>query len=207
METRRDRDATTARVLDAAADLVTSQGAAALGVNALAKAAGCDKQLIYRYFGGIDGVQAALGAHVAERLKAALAAELSGPAPDWPAFSLALARGLVTACRADPLLCRLRAAELAAPPGTMAAFAAARGKVLRDWVAEVRPTTPPPPGVDVPALHALLSGAVEMAVLAATADGALAGMPLTAAQDWARLAAATDALIRAAYGPAARQGS
>lgn len=199
MDARRDREATAARVLDAAAELVTGQGAAALGVNALAKAAGCDKQLIYRYFGGIEGVQAALGATVAERLTAALGSELSEPASDWPAYSRALARGLLKACRSDPLLCRLRAAELAAPPGAMAAFSAARGRVLQDWVAQVRPLLPPPPGVDVPALHALLSGAVEMAVLSSAASGALAGMPLSAEPDWERLATMTDALIAAAY--------
>ena len=39
---KRDRGATEERVLDAAAELLARDGAAALGVNALAKEAGCD---------------------------------------------------------------------------------------------------------------------------------------------------------------------
>ncbi len=199
MDVRRDRDATTARVLDAAARIVVDEGAAALGVNALAKAAGCDKQLIYRYFGGAEGVQRALGEVVAARLQASLAAELAEPAADWPGFSRSLARGLLAACRTDPLLCRLRAAELAAPAGTMEPYAEARGKKLQDWLARVRPLAPPPKGVDVAALHALVIGAIEAAVLSAAASGALAAMPLRSPADWARLDLAIDAVITAFY--------
>ena len=57
----RDRYATRAAILASAAELVAAQGVEAVGVNALAQAAGCDKVLIYRYFGGLDGVWAALG--------------------------------------------------------------------------------------------------------------------------------------------------
>lgn len=71
---KRDRDATAARVIGAAATILGRDGATALGVNALAKVAGCDKQLIYRYFDGLDGVMAALGAAVATRLADHLAA-------------------------------------------------------------------------------------------------------------------------------------
>lgn len=58
----RDRFATRAAILDSAADIIATTGLPSLGINALADAAGCDKVLIYRYFGGLDGVLAALGA-------------------------------------------------------------------------------------------------------------------------------------------------
>jgi AcrR family transcriptional regulator len=57
----RDRFATRAAILESAAELIAAHGVNALGVNALAQAAGCDKVLIYRYFGGLDGVLATLG--------------------------------------------------------------------------------------------------------------------------------------------------
>ena len=196
---RRDRDATAARVIAAAATILTRDGATALGVNVLAKEAGCDKQLIYRYFDGLDGVMAALGEAVATRLADQLAACRNTPAPDWPGFSQSLARGLLSACRADPLLGRIRAAEFASPPGRLAPFVAARGRVLQEWVARIRPDHSPPPGIDIPALHALLAGAIEAAILSAAASGALVGLPLQSEPDWTRLEQSLMALIAAAY--------
>lgn len=58
----RDRFATRAAIIESAASLVAAGGIPHLGVNSLADAANCDKVLIYRYFGGLDGVLAALGA-------------------------------------------------------------------------------------------------------------------------------------------------
>ena len=58
----RDRFATRAAIIESAASLVASGGVSHLGVNSLADAASCDKVLIYRYFGGLDGVLAAVGA-------------------------------------------------------------------------------------------------------------------------------------------------
>ena len=42
------------RILDAVGQLLLEQGYPAVGVNAIARRAGCDKVLIYRYFGGFD---------------------------------------------------------------------------------------------------------------------------------------------------------
>jgi AcrR family transcriptional regulator len=53
MSVSRDREATKARILGAVGVVLARDGFAALGVNALAKEAGVDKVLIYRYFGGL----------------------------------------------------------------------------------------------------------------------------------------------------------
>lgn len=192
----KDRGATETRIVEAAARMMLEEGAGSLGVNALAKAADCDKQLIYRYFGGLDGVLAALGEGLAERLKADLPV---ARAADWPSFSRALAGALLAAYRAEPLLGRMRAAEFAGPPGGMASFVAARGRVLAGFVQASRPEVPPPPGVDIPALHALLVGAIEATVLSAAASGAMVGMTMDDA-GWARAGAMLDRLVAGAYG-------
>ena len=49
----RNRDETSARLLAAVGEVLARDGFAALGVNAVAKQAGVDKVLIYRYFGGL----------------------------------------------------------------------------------------------------------------------------------------------------------
>ncbi len=51
-----------ARILAAVGALIMRDGLAGVGINALARAAGCDKVLIYRYFGDLDGVYAAYAA-------------------------------------------------------------------------------------------------------------------------------------------------
>jgi AcrR family transcriptional regulator len=44
------------RILSAVKTLLLEKGFPEVGINAIARTAGCDKVLIYRYFGGIDGL-------------------------------------------------------------------------------------------------------------------------------------------------------
>ena len=50
----RSRQLTEQRILDAVATILLEQGYPEVGINAIARQAGCDKVLIYRYFGGFD---------------------------------------------------------------------------------------------------------------------------------------------------------
>lgn len=50
------REATKASLIDAFEAIVAEDGIAAVGVNAVAKRAGVGKPLIYKYFGGFDGL-------------------------------------------------------------------------------------------------------------------------------------------------------
>ena len=50
----RGRLQTEQRILDAVGTILLEQGYPAVGINAIARQAGCDKVLIYRYFGGFD---------------------------------------------------------------------------------------------------------------------------------------------------------
>ncbi len=50
----RSRLQTEQRIVDAVGSILLDQGYPAVGVNAIARQAGCDKVLIYRYFGGFD---------------------------------------------------------------------------------------------------------------------------------------------------------
>ncbi len=50
----RSRLKTEQRLLEALATILLEQGYPAVGINAIARQAGCDKVLIYRYFGGFD---------------------------------------------------------------------------------------------------------------------------------------------------------
>ncbi len=58
----RSRLATEQRLIDAVGRLLLEQGYPAVGINAIAREAGCDKVLIYRYFGGLDELLLAFAA-------------------------------------------------------------------------------------------------------------------------------------------------
>lgn len=191
----RDRQATAARILAAAETLLAEGGIEALGINAVARSAGCDKQLIYRYFGGLEGLYDALGTALGQDLAAALTAR-TGTLPEAPAARLAaLLIALAGVLRDDP---RHRALALAATPASPALerLIRARGQVLAQWVAGLRTPSPLP---DAPAIHALLIGAVEAAVAASARDGRLAGLPLTTPADWQRLEGALTAIAAALH--------
>jgi AcrR family transcriptional regulator len=57
----RDRAATEERILAAVGQVLARAGFAAVGVNAIAREAGVDKVLIYRYFGGLPELLRAWG--------------------------------------------------------------------------------------------------------------------------------------------------
>jgi len=57
----RDREATRARLIGAVGTLLAREGFKGLGVNAVAREAGVDKVLIYRYFGGLSELIADFG--------------------------------------------------------------------------------------------------------------------------------------------------
>jgi AcrR family transcriptional regulator len=59
--TERNREHTEARILAAVGEVLARDGFGGIGVNAIAKQAGADKVLIYRYFGGLDELLASWG--------------------------------------------------------------------------------------------------------------------------------------------------
>jgi AcrR family transcriptional regulator len=121
----RDRTATEARLLAAVGEVLARDGFGALGVNAVAREAGVDKVLIYRYFGGLNELVAAWGK--SGRFWPGID-ELLGP--DRKAFlALPLAERyarffehLVEGLRARPLTLEIMAAEMVEPRNELTAI-------------------------------------------------------------------------------------
>jgi len=53
---KKDRQQTEQKILRALRHILLEQGFPAVGINAIARQAGCDKVLIYRYFSGMEGL-------------------------------------------------------------------------------------------------------------------------------------------------------
>ncbi|HEV2178794.1 MAG TPA: helix-turn-helix domain-containing protein, partial [Gemmatimonadaceae bacterium] len=89
----RDREATRNKLMDAVERIAIRDGFEACGVNAIAQEAGVDKVLIYRYFGGVDGLISTVIAERAAWPKAA-------PLPDGGSPGSTLSSALIDQARA-----------------------------------------------------------------------------------------------------------
>ncbi len=195
----RDRTRTEESILAAARAVLVEKGFGGWGVNAIARAAGCDKQLIYRYFGGLDGLAEALGTAIARETEAALA---HAPPPEVGSYGeliAALIDAQMALLRSQPVMQRIIAWELTEANGLTRAFAEARSRALMGWFAQVKGNFAPPAGIDAPAINAVLIAAVQQLVLSSTAIGGFAGMPLADPKDWERLRATIRHMVSAAY--------
>jgi AcrR family transcriptional regulator len=197
----RDRDETERTIVKAAMAVLAEGGHQQFGVNAIARRAKCDKQLIYRYFGGIEGLADEIGAQLAaelgERLKPLA---LSAPPETYGALSRLLIIGLLDLLRADPIMQKIIAWEMAAPSPLVHRMIAERGKRLAAWMHEIRGSLTPPEGVDAPAVNAVLIASTQQLVLSGAVNGVFAGMPLKTDEDWRRVRATLSALATSIYG-------
>ena len=161
--TRRDRFETRATILQSAAELTAAHGVRALGVNVLAEAAGCDKVLIYRYFGGLDGVLEALGAERMLWPRVEIENEGGGASLSEALQSVVLEEWV--SMWGDALLLQAAAAELGGNNALGRAVAAQREERHTEIISSLRTTHRVPPYVDLDALLELLSAAVTLFAL------------------------------------------
>lgn len=198
----RDRDATARSILAAAKETLAEEGFGAFGVNAIARRAGCDKQLIYRYFGGLEGLADAIGADLATELTEELKPLSNAPAPQsYGALMKHLALSLTELLRRNRVMQQINAWEAAAPSPLVTKLIAARAKRMGLWMFEMRGSLKPPPGIDAPAVNAIIIAAVQQLVVSASANGEFSGMPLRTDADWKRLEDAISTLVESVYGP------
>ena len=196
----RDRGATSARILKAATELLAEDGFQNFGVNAVARRAGCDKQLIYRYYGGMDGLVDAIGGELARWI------EQKMPVGGNSGFMLTygdlvehMMMLFMQALRDDPLTRRIIAWEVSDNSPQVRRLSEARGKALGLWIEKVRGAMPPPKGVDHLAINAMLLAALQHVVLAGATAGRFASLELSTPKEWDRIAQAVRKLVRGVY--------
>ena len=192
----RDRSATSARILKAATELLAEGGFQNFGVNAVARRAGCDKQLIYRYYGGMDAIGGELARWIEQKMPIGGNSGFMLTYGDLVEHMMML---FMQALRDDPLTRRIIAWEMSDNSLQVRRLSGARVKALSLWVEKVRGAMPPPKGVDHFALNAVLLAAVQHVVLAGTTAGRFAGLELATARDWDRVTQAVKKLVRGVY--------
>jgi AcrR family transcriptional regulator len=198
---QRDREATSRRLLDAMRAELIESGYDALGVNTIARRAGCDKQLIYRYFGGLDGMIEAFGREMSGWVIRALEGSRMPSEASYGDVIKASLCALLDALRADPAMVQLIGSETRQPSPQVLRMAAERGRELSSWVENQTRDLPRPEGRDAPAINAVLIAAIQHLVLAATATKRFAGLTLDDDGDWQRVRSAICLLVDTAYAP------
>ena len=195
-----NRARTEAAILTAAREVLAEDGFQGLGVNAVARRAGCDKQLIYRYFGGIEGLVDAIGQGLADWVTDGLRSN-PGLAPPltYAELMVRLITGFLAAFRANPLVQSIAAWELSERSDLVSRLAAARGAALSRWIMQVRGPLSPPQGVDAAAVNAIVIAGVQHIVLSAATSGGFAGIALRDEDAWARIENAAVEIVRRVY--------
>ncbi len=192
----RDSDAMRARILAAVGTMIVRDGLSAIGVNALAREAGCDKVLIYRYFGDLEGVWAAYAAQsdfwwsVEELTRGIDPSRLT-----LPEAMKTILRRHAEGLRARPVTLAVLAAELTNRTRLVVALEAVRERralELSKWIAE---RYPPPPAADLEAVGMLIGVAINYLAVRARAIRVMGGVKIRSEADWERILAAVDALI------------
>jgi len=166
-----------------------------LGVNAIAREARADKVLVYRYFGSLAGL---LKAYAQSSDFWPSAEEL---VPEQAADPVTLASGtlsrLVRALRNRPATQEILAWELVEPSPLAERTADIRERSGLEIMAKLSGGTPP--GVDLPAVAAILTAGLTYLVLRSRTAPAWLGVSLQDEQAFQRLERAAEAVVRALF--------
>jgi len=192
----RDAEAMRERILSAIGRMIVRDGLASVGVNALAREAGCDKVLIYRYFDSLEGVYAAFAEQsdiywtVGEitagidpaRVSAAEAGKL-------------ILRRTVMAIRSRPITLAIMAAEPVERTPLVIALETVRerrGLELAGWL---EAHLQMPKHLDFWTISMLLSSGMGYLAIRARKIRVIGGIAIKTDKDWERIFAAADQVI------------
>lgn len=193
---QRDRARTEKAILDAVARLILREGLSGVGINALAREAGIDKVLVYRYFGDLDGVYRAYAEHgdfwwsVGDML--GNAADLAGALKDG-------LRRHAAEMRKRPVTLAVIAAEPANRTPLVIALEEVRERRTLELMKIVFERHGAPEGVDVMAVIALIGAAIDYLAARARKIRVYSGVEIKTDKDWERIFATVDAMIDGAF--------
>lgn len=198
---KRDREQTERQLVDAVGAIVREEGFDAVGVNAVARRAGVDKVLIYRYFGDMDGL---LSAWIATQDYFSRLQDLLGEATGAKGREqgreeiMAIARqvlvGQLHAMTGNRELLEIFRWELGNRNPVTDEIARRREK-QGSAVTKMFERAVDDPSVDVRAVVTLLSAGINFLALRAQTADVYNGIPLTGRRGWKRIEGAIDLLL------------
>ena len=195
---QRNRTETRASILAALGALLAKSGFSTIGINAVAREAGVDKVLIYRYFGGLPELLKAFAEEtdfwpgIAELMQeAGEIRDESAPGERAKQIMLAFGRAL----RKRPLtqeIMRWELLERNELTETLARYREAQSEKLFEQFGEST-------GVDLRAMASLLAAGQAYLILRSKDADVYNGLSLHSETDWKRLEAAVGAILDAVF--------
>ena len=198
----RDKQVTRRKIIDAVGTILAKHGLDKLGINSVAREAGVDKVLIYRYFGGL------------EQLLKAFAEESSAwsflPPLTWKSTESAagnplavlvssLLRDQLNDLRRRPVAQEIIRWELFHKNTLTDQLALAREKQGKEFLTRLPFDSDRDPEIDLGAIYAILHAGLTHLVISARKTDYYQGIDLKSARGWRRVEKAIDALIDAYF--------
>jgi AcrR family transcriptional regulator len=190
---QRDRDRTRRKILDALGVLLSRDGFKNAGINAVAREAGVDKVLVYRYFGGLDGLFAAF----AKEFRFFPSAEDVQPGGDTATRTdpLVLGKhfllGVGRALRQSPTAREILRWELLERNALTDLLATQRERRAVETLSLFRSAE----DIDLPAIASVIAAGQTYLVLHATVADVYNGVDLRTDEGWARIERAINLMI------------
>jgi len=198
--TLRNREATRARLIQAVGTLLAREGFTGLGVNAVAREAGVDKVLIYRYFGGMSELMASFGREgdFWPSIK-----ELAGG--DIEAFGQQsvneqlsqLAKNFLTAIRKRPITQEILAWEMVERNDLTVELETIRENTTMNFFDMFFPSTGN--GPDIAAMGAIIGAGISYLVSRGRQIRFYNGVDLESEEGWKRLEDVIDTMIQGMF--------
>jgi AcrR family transcriptional regulator len=191
----RDRARTEQKILAAVGAILAEPGGSRrLGVNAIAERSGVDKVLIYRYFGGLDGLLAAF-ADKADLWPGSEETVSSEPSAELATALAALVQGYIAALRRRPATLEAIAWEMSERTALSGRLESLRAQWRRDATARVFRDHKVPAKVDIEAVMAVLAAAADHLAARGRLGGDFYGVALDDPAGQRRLDAAFAAIL------------
>jgi AcrR family transcriptional regulator len=197
---RRDPEETKSRILNSLAHIIVRDGLGAVGVNTLARAAGADKVLIYRYFGDLDGVYAAFAERADFWWTCVDLVQGVDPATTSLAEAIKIClRRHALEIRKRPVTLAVLAAEPAQRTPLVVALETVRERRALELMAWLGARYAPPQGLDLEAISLILSAAINYLAARSRKIRMMSGVPIQTDEDWRRLSAAVDRIVEGLF--------
>lgn len=195
----RSRDAKTTRqlILESVGRLLVREGFGALGVNAVAREAGVDKVLIYRYFGGLETL---LETWANDPDFWPTVEETLGAAPEKEPARLAsgMLKRHLQALQKRPHTLEILAWEATSQHPLCSVLARIRERRAEELMAAI-PKGVFPEDIDMAALSAILGAGLQHLLLRARTVEVFSGVAIRSQEGWQRLEGALDLICERVF--------
>lgn len=198
----RNKEETKARILAAVGKLLAESGFNNLGVNAIAREAGVDKVLIYRYFGGLSSLiehfakEGGYWSSVEELIGDESSVDADTLA-DWMCYLLV---EFMDDLKERPVTQEILRWELLEGNELTHELANIRDKLAIDSFKFLKKKGEFPQDKDIPAIGAVLIAGVVYLILRTKASNTFMGIDLSSSEGWERIEAAIESIIQSSVG-------